>query len=51
MTQQDLYAICMESETAQAHVREICAVFGVQFSPDGTDDNVIELELNEEVAA
>lgn len=44
MTQQDLYAIFMESETALAHAREICAVFGVQFPPDGTDDSVIEVE-------
>jgi len=49
MTQKELYSIFMESETALAHAREICAAFGVQFPPDGTDDQKIELE--EEVVA
>lgn len=44
MTQKDLYGIFMESETALAHAREICAVFGVPFPPDGTDDSVIDME-------
>lgn len=44
MTQALLFSIFMESETAYAHAREICAVFGVPFPPDGTDDSVIELD-------
>lgn len=44
MTQKELYGIFMESETALAHAREICAVFGVPFPPDGTDDKQIDLE-------
>lgn len=51
MTQAQLYAIFMESETAYANAREICAAFGVQFPPDGTDDSKIDLERNEEVTA
>lgn len=44
MTQAQLYAIFMESETAYANAREICAVFGVPFPLDSTDDRPIELE-------
>jgi hypothetical protein len=44
MTQAQLHAIFMESETAYATAREICAAFGVPFPPDSTDETQIELE-------
>lgn len=44
MTQQQLYSICMESDTAYRNAEEICSAFGVPLPPDSKDDSEIALE-------